>query len=289
MTNTKFRKRALLSSVAMLLVALVALGSATFAWFVANPTATASGLKMQTKADSGIAIASKSILDLNTTDDNVAAYGSSTILRATGSTVATAVTDATSWSLIPAAPFTTVSSNAISFGTIAADAATAEALDGDATWQSASGVYSEKVYLKTTTTDASDTATVQSATVTITTTGSNAARLGVKVALVSSEGELIGIWKVDGGDNTKTWTGDTAAVGNAGLTASAGTYIASGTKKTLTTPITVGATIDANGYADDYITVYAYLDGENAGVKSSNVPAAVDLISGIDVTVSTAA
>ena len=30
MTNTKFRKRALLSSVAMLLVALVALGSATF-------------------------------------------------------------------------------------------------------------------------------------------------------------------------------------------------------------------------------------------------------------------
>ena len=289
MKNTKFRKRALLSSVAMLLVALVALGSATFAWFVANPTATASGLKMQTKADAGIAIASKSILDLVNNDDNVAAYGSTTVLRATGASVAAAVTDATSFSLIPASPSTTVSSNAISFGTIAADVATSKDLDTEATWGAASGVYSEKIYLKTTTTDGTDTATVQSATVTITTTGSNAARLGVKVALVSSEGELIGIWKVDGGSDTKTWTGSTSAVGNAGLTASAYSYTASGTKVTLTSPITVGSTIDANGYADDYITVYAYLDGENAGVQSSNVPAAVDLISGIDVSVSTAA
>ncbi len=37
MTNTKFRRRALVSSIAMLLVALVALGSATFAWFAENP------------------------------------------------------------------------------------------------------------------------------------------------------------------------------------------------------------------------------------------------------------
>ena len=289
MTNTKFRKRALLSSVAMLLVAFIALGSATFAWFVANPTATASGLKMQTKADAGIAIASKSILDLVNNDDNVAAYGSTTILRATGASVAAAVTDATSFSLIPASPHTTVASNAISFGTIAADVATSKDLDTEATWAAASGVYSEKVYLKTTTTDSADSAQVKSATVTITTTGSNAARLGVKVALVSSEGELIGIWKVDSGTDTKTWTGSTSAVGNAGLTESAYTYTASGTKKTLTTPITVGSTIDSNGYADDFITVYAYLDGENAGVMSSNVPAAVDLISGIDVTVSTVA
>ncbi|MBQ3264951.1 MAG: hypothetical protein IJH07_04150 [Ruminococcus sp.] len=56
MTNTKFRKRALLSSVAMLLVALVALGSATFAWFTANPNAKASGLSMKTTASAGLVI-----------------------------------------------------------------------------------------------------------------------------------------------------------------------------------------------------------------------------------------
>ena len=56
MTNTKFRKRALLSSVAMLLVALIALGSATFAWFAANPKAVAHGLKLKTTASSGLVI-----------------------------------------------------------------------------------------------------------------------------------------------------------------------------------------------------------------------------------------
>ena len=44
MKNTKFRRRALISSIAMLLVALVAMGSATFAWFSTRPTADATGL-----------------------------------------------------------------------------------------------------------------------------------------------------------------------------------------------------------------------------------------------------
>ena len=37
----KSRKKMLLSSIAMLLVALVALGSATFAWYITNATVTA--------------------------------------------------------------------------------------------------------------------------------------------------------------------------------------------------------------------------------------------------------
>ena len=57
MTNTKFRKRALLSSVAMLLVALVALGSATFAWFTQSTTATASGLAISTTKSSELKVA----------------------------------------------------------------------------------------------------------------------------------------------------------------------------------------------------------------------------------------
>ena len=56
MTNTKFRRRALLSSVAMLLVALVALGSATFAWFTENPVVTASGISAKGEVSQGLEI-----------------------------------------------------------------------------------------------------------------------------------------------------------------------------------------------------------------------------------------
>ncbi len=56
MTNTKFRKRALLSSVAMLLVALVALGSATFAWFNTQNSAAARLITAQTEKSSDITL-----------------------------------------------------------------------------------------------------------------------------------------------------------------------------------------------------------------------------------------
>lgn len=56
MTNTKFRKRMLLSSVAMLLVALVALGSATFAWFSTRTNATAYGFTAATTKASNLSI-----------------------------------------------------------------------------------------------------------------------------------------------------------------------------------------------------------------------------------------
>lgn len=56
MTNTKFRKRALLSSVAMLLVAIVALGSATFAWFNTQNSAQAQTVKAQTTKGSDIVL-----------------------------------------------------------------------------------------------------------------------------------------------------------------------------------------------------------------------------------------
>lgn len=56
MKNTKFRKRALLSSVAMLLVAILALGSATFAWFTQNTEATADGIYVKTTKASTLLI-----------------------------------------------------------------------------------------------------------------------------------------------------------------------------------------------------------------------------------------
>lgn len=59
-TKKSMKKKALLSSVSMLMVATVAIGSATFAWFTTNPTANAEGLKMKATAAKGLVIHTES-------------------------------------------------------------------------------------------------------------------------------------------------------------------------------------------------------------------------------------
>ena len=54
--KTTSRKRLLISSVAMLLVAMLALGTATFAWFSTSTTAKANNLKVQTIQASNLLI-----------------------------------------------------------------------------------------------------------------------------------------------------------------------------------------------------------------------------------------
>lgn len=56
MKNTTFKKKALLSSVAMLLVAIVALGSATFAWFSASTEATVKSMTANTTQSSNLLV-----------------------------------------------------------------------------------------------------------------------------------------------------------------------------------------------------------------------------------------
>lgn len=55
-THLLTKKRALISSVAMLLVAIIALGTATFAWFTQNTSATADKLSVQTVKASEIVL-----------------------------------------------------------------------------------------------------------------------------------------------------------------------------------------------------------------------------------------
>lgn len=55
-THLLTKKRALISSVAMLLVAIIALGTATFAWFTNNTTATAKGINVKTVEASNLQI-----------------------------------------------------------------------------------------------------------------------------------------------------------------------------------------------------------------------------------------
>lgn len=55
-TQKSFRKKALLSSLSMLMVATIAVGSATFAWFTSDPTAKANGVNIKSTASEGLLI-----------------------------------------------------------------------------------------------------------------------------------------------------------------------------------------------------------------------------------------
>ena len=55
-TQKSFKKKALLSSLAMLMVALVALSSATYAWFSTKTTATAQNVKVKTTQASSLVL-----------------------------------------------------------------------------------------------------------------------------------------------------------------------------------------------------------------------------------------
>lgn len=54
--NSKAIRKQLLAAVAMVLVAAVALGSSTYAWFVASGTVKAEGMKVQAQSEGGLAI-----------------------------------------------------------------------------------------------------------------------------------------------------------------------------------------------------------------------------------------
>lgn len=54
--KAKSRRRLLISSIAMLLVAMLALGTATFAWFTSSTSATASGITVRTAKTSSLQI-----------------------------------------------------------------------------------------------------------------------------------------------------------------------------------------------------------------------------------------
>ena len=289
MTNTKFRKRALLSSVAMLLVALVALGSATFAWFVANPTATASGLAIKTEAAPGLVIASESVKTIFSSD-TVSAFKGTTVIKAEGTTSDYATTDVT---LQPASPYLTLNDGILTFGNAPAAYSSAATIATGADWGTGS-VYSEKIYVKTSTTDAG-TVSVGAIGVRINQTNTlNTAKDGVKVAIVAHQGQigtsgedgyvaasdtLIGIWKPTNGAASATWNGTTGTSG-ALVSDPAYAYSASGASKTMSLTATTSQT-------DNYITAYFYLDGEDDGVFSDNITSLTQLVDSIDIRLST--
>ena len=280
MKNTTFRKKALLSSVAMLLVALVALGSATFAWFTANPNADASGLSVKTTAASGLVIktATEGVWSHNAIF-NAAKDDQGKLLENADKKH---YTDPSAFDLQPVAQDQTTPANFLSVE--AADSASYEKGDGTINTGVTSGFYKEVVSFRLSDGSApEDEATIQLKGVTINPyeyeTGKFASMApAIRVAITDCSGNLIGTYAYA----TGSANGVLLADGQTG-SFTGGLNVAPGADK-LSVNVYEGK-LTANEADAKSLTVYVYLDGQDSTCYSDNVGTinAEKIIESIDI------
>ncbi len=265
MKNTTFRKKALLSSVAMLLVALVALGSATFAWFAANPYAEVTGLSMKTTASTGLVVS---------TDSDTVWSHSAALYK----------DQAAAFDLQPVSQ---EQANPANFWTISAKESGKFGHDSEAemaaasigTYKASGAVYSEKVYFRLSDGSAATTDNVYLTGVTITKNADATMEGAIRVAIVDNNSTLLGTYCITaaGANGTLTTAAKTAGDFSPAL---ATAVPAAGVK------VVDGANLTANA-ADksQYVTVYVYLDGQDSNCYSDKVGTvnAAEIISGVDL------
>jgi hypothetical protein len=265
------RKRALISSVAMLLVAMIALGTATFAWFTSNPLAEASGLTLKATASKGLVIqtATHGASDSSFwghTDylnyDSGTQKSSTTVKELTPTSFDTATSMSTGYSVEAKADDNYIAAD---------DATVAEA--------PSSSYYQETIKCKLTgATSDSDKSDLKITGLTVTTTSATQAS-GIRVALQYTSGStttLIGVYAPSEKTNkvlTKTGTYSTAL---------------SSTTTTFAAPTAAAKKIGEVGTTgEDYITVTVYLDGEDANVYSQSISAS-NLVTAVKLNLSVA-
>lgn len=233
------RKRALISSVAMLLVAMIALGTATFAWFVADPTAKAEGLQMKTTTSTGLVIDTQ--FDGNTTfthdeDFNVqSTNGGSSTYAANVQLSPTSMTSTGAMKTVEAAASTSYK------GKVGAAVTAPDA--------SAKTYYSETIDAKTTDGQAS---TITKATVTLTeAANAPAIKQAFKVALLSGT-TVLATWAASADNAARYLDNDVSTYPETVTTTRE--VVATGTQKTISVAIPENSTTT--------LTLVAYLDGE---------------------------
>lgn len=253
MKHTTSRKKMLLSSVAMLLVAMMALGTATFAWFTSNPNANASGLSLKTTASTGLVIRTE-------TDE-------------TWSHDAALAKDKETQNLDPVSQKQSAPST---FYTVAAAAADNYAKGADTPTTTSSGYYKENIYCRLS--DGSDVAAAAAKKVylkgiTITKAAGATMEGCIRVA-VANGNNLLGTWALTDANNGV-------------LTPDAGEFspalAVAGTNLNVDTGLTA---LSATGSdLTKYITVYVYLDGQDTNCYSDKVGTvnAAEIISSVKV------
>jgi hypothetical protein len=254
MKHTTSRKKMLISSVAMLLVAMMALGSATFAWFTSDPTADAKGLVMHTESSTGLLVLSDTEKAIDST-----AWSHHTFLNATA-----IGTSSTTSQLLTPVSLSTSNSVGSAFGsfytTVAADGSSYKQ-DATKTITSAtSGYYKEKINVKVTGGKASADLKLTGLGWTATSDPLSAA---VRVAVEGTDGNLVGIFAID--------TEGNGYLANTTYNSDNPTYTTTKQTETLTTALSAG-TAKADGSTS--IIVYVYLDGEDTACKSDQVSSA---------------
>lgn len=305
MTNTKFRKRALLSSVAMLLVALIALGSATFAWFAANPNATAKGISVKTTASTGLVI--KSDTDTTWGHDVALANGKETFNLTPASQEQTA-TMANTFYTVDAE----TSSSYAAKSTNKVSTVSSVGYDGNV-------IYAEKVYFRfsdghgETNKGTAQLNAVRIAPNTFTSGAStaNATLAGaIRVSIANSAGDVIATYGITGSavnasaNTLKAPTGyasgtttfaemETQAFAGStkfdctAATYSAGTITGGQALSSAIDVATVALNSDTTGAGyDSFITVYVWLDGQDTNCDSDEAGAnvnATEIIKGIQL------
>ena len=253
MTNTKFRKRALLSSIAMLLVAFIALGSATFAWFTDDPTADAKGLTIKASTSTGLVALSDTHAAAKAGD-----WSHHTVLKAS-STLSNGkvVADDTAQELSP------VSINA-SGSVFSGSAADGTAYTGNGAFAStSSGYYTEQIALKVTGGATSATVKVDGVSWTA---GTGNLKNAVRVTLFQGS-TYLGTW------GTSAVAANATQPANNRFISAAGTYSDSiiSNRAILAQGADGAATFTCSNDGTTKVTAYFYLDGEHADCFTDNI------------------
>ena len=298
------RKKMLLSSVAMLLVAMVALGSATFAWFTTNPNATASGLQMKATAAKGLVIKTASRAALQGLNAN---WVHTDYLNSKADGTAS---DTSKVFELSAASFNTPANDFANFYTVDAKADGNYIADDNAVvseshdfgnWVNCTTVYKEDINCKLTGTDDATATTDLKMTSLKINLNSVAKKIGektydqangVRVALLytgpSGTQSVVGVYNGTGKDVSNkylTGAGKYSAVISKNVESTTDVdeskYTAS---KAPTTAQKIG-TVDTTG--DCKLTVIVYLDGEDSNVFTDSI-SATQFLNSIEVNLTVA-
>lgn len=242
--KTSSRKRLLISSVAMLLVAMLALGTATFAWFTQNTTSTADGIAVKTAKTSTLEISKKNkewgtYVNYNHTKTMFPAS------TTTGSTFVKAVAADSSASTLKA-------------GTI-------ESASGDSYY------YAEQLNIR----NAGD-GTVNDVTITISNLKCNYGRIALVPVGESAANEL-GAFAYPEGKAFKDYVYDTDGAAYDGLTNVAGNVVNITPDSTMT--IDIG---DLGSNEAKYFNLYIWFEGQDADCKDANAGKNLDDIANAD-------
>lgn len=240
MKRSTFRKSSLISSVALLLVAIVALSGATFAWFSANNVANATGLQMKASSASGLFI---KVADTygETTTKNEGWSNDITLTAGTGQFVPTTCAFQTLPNAATSFFKTTVKTED---GTYDASAAIEEAIKGK-------DFFAEQIWVKTGTTSSMD--------VKLEVTFTTASKGYERCAIVDGEGNIVCMLASSATDSADAFSDKNA------------------TEKTVDCSAFTNGTVVATGdlSAGTCFYVYCWFEGQDTDCK--NINSAADL------------